>query len=566
VPTDVRFLVVGPSEGPAAGAAADAEWRDALLAAFWRYERALLANDLDTLDELFLDDPATLRGDAGGVLVGHEQISLFRRSRGATTGLPATRNVEKLHVQVHGPTTAVVVAEIRREDDGGYGLQTQVWVAIPAQQGTVWRVAAAQVHRSPAAQRPARATSSVTTECVPDVDPVWRLRGEPLVAGADSGPLKGLSVAVKDLFAVAGHRTGAGNPAWLAESPRAAQHATAVARLLDAGAEVTGLAQTDELAYSLSGTNVHYGTPPNPTASGVVPGGSSSGPASAVALGLVDVGLGTDTGGSVRVPASYCGLCGIRPTHGAVPATGVVPLAPSFDTVGWLTRSVETLAQVGEVLLPPDTAAVETPTELLFAEDLAALAEPEVATALAATLPALAAAAGLPVRRITALAGGRLDEWVTAFRHHQGYEANQAHGTWFEAHRGALGPGIAGRFAAAAAVTPAQFARAQGTRAQVRATLDTTLLGGGAVLVMPASSSPAPRADLAEDVKDRVRAATLTLTCPAGHAGLPVVVLPLLWVRERPVGLALVGARGSDRALLALATRIGTAWPLPPTI
>jgi Asp-tRNA(Asn)/Glu-tRNA(Gln) amidotransferase A subunit family amidase len=281
-----------------------------------------------------------------------------------------------------------------------------------------------------------------------------------------------------------------------------------------------------------------------------------------VALGLADVGLGTDTGGSVRVPASYCGLFGIRPTHGAVAADGVVPLAPSFDTVGWLARDADTLARAGAVLLPPADPGLAQPTELLVADDLVALAEPEVAAALGAALPALALAARLPTRRLAAVADGRLGDWLTTFRHHQGWEANAVHGAWVAAHPGALGPGIAGRFAAAAAVTAEQLAVAQRTRAEVRRALGTAL-GGGAVLVLPASSSPAPPIDLADDVKDQVRGATLTLTSGAGLAGLPVVVVPLLRVRGRPVGVALLGAAGTDHSLLALATRLAAALPPP---
>lgn len=167
---------------------------------------------------------------------------------------------------------------------------------------------------------------------------VWRERGNPLVAGSGSGPLHGVRLAVKDVHAVAGHRLGAGNPAWLAEAEPQRAHSWAVGALLAAGADVTGIARTDEFAYSLNGTNAHYGTPPNPAAPGRVPGGSSGGPAAAVALGQADAGLGSDTAGSIRVPASYCGLHGLRPTHGAVPATGMLPLAPSFDTVAWLAR------------------------------------------------------------------------------------------------------------------------------------------------------------------------------------------------------------------------------------
>ncbi|MGH3390196.1 MAG: amidase family protein, partial [Actinomadura sp.] len=154
---------------------------------------------------------------------------------------------------------------------------------------------------------------------------IWRVIGDPLVPGVPDGPLSGSRVAVKDLFAVAGQRIGGGNPDRLAGAAVQPEHAWAVRALLDAGADVIGIAQTDELAFSLFGTNAHYGTPPNPAAPGRIPGGSSNGPVAAVALGQAEIGLGTDTGGSIRVPASYCGLYGIRPTHGAVPVEGVQP-------------------------------------------------------------------------------------------------------------------------------------------------------------------------------------------------------------------------------------------------
>ncbi|GAB3171285.1 hypothetical protein GCM10027059_39280 [Myceligenerans halotolerans] len=184
---------------------------------------------------------------------------------------------------------------------------------------------------------------------------VWRVLGDDggaLVAPTASGVLDGETVAVKDLFAVAGQRVGAGNPAWLAEAPVETAHAPAVARLLEAGASVAGIARTEEFAWSLTGANAHYGTPPNPAAPGRISGGSTSGPATAVAGGEVSIGLGTDTSGSIRVPAAYQGLWGFRPTHGAISGEGVLPLAPSFDTVGWLSRDPGLLARVGDVLLP----------------------------------------------------------------------------------------------------------------------------------------------------------------------------------------------------------------------
>jgi len=164
--------------------------------------------------------------------------------------------------------------------------------------------------------------------------------------GAPTGPLAGLTFGLKDLFDVAGHRTGFGSPDWLATQPPAHAHAAVLTALLTAGASLSGRTHTEEMAFSLTGENAHYGTPVNPAAPGRVPGGSSSGSASAVAAGLVDVAIGSDTGGSVRAPASYCGVYGIRPTHGAVSLAGACPLAPSFDTAGWFARDAARLARV----------------------------------------------------------------------------------------------------------------------------------------------------------------------------------------------------------------------------
>src|SRR5262249_46884684 len=171
------------------------------------------------------------------------------------------------------------------------------------------------------------------------------------IEGRREGPLAGTTFVAKDLYDVAGYRTGAGNPDWERTHPAATATAPAVLMLLEAGATLTGKSCTDELAFSLDGINVHYGTPLNPAFPDRLPGRSSSRSASAVAAGLVAFAIGTDTSGSIRVPASYCGIYGFRPSHGAVPVAGIVPLAPSFDTAGWLARDAGTLRRVGSVLL-----------------------------------------------------------------------------------------------------------------------------------------------------------------------------------------------------------------------
>src|ERR1700746_930562 len=161
------------------------------------------------------------------------------------------------------------------------------------------------------------------------------VRGERFrVEGKAGGPLAGLTFAAKDLFDVAGHVTGGGNPDWPRGRPVPARHAWAVQTLLDAGATLIGKTITDEVSLGILGENPFDGTARNPRAPGRVPGGSSSGSAVAVAAGLCDTALGTDTGGSVRVPSSFCGLYGIRPTHGRLRLGGLVPAGPAPGTPG----------------------------------------------------------------------------------------------------------------------------------------------------------------------------------------------------------------------------------------
>ncbi len=161
------------------------------------------------------------------------------------------------------------------------------------------------------------------------------------LAATGEGPLSGLTFVVKDIIDVAGHRTGCGNPTWLATHPPATVHAVCVEQLLAAGGRAVGKTISDEIAFSLLGENHFYGTPLNPAAPDRIPGGSSSGSASAVACGLADFALGTDTGGSVRVPASNCGLWGLRPSHGFVSVAGVMPFAPrSTRSASWPETSM----------------------------------------------------------------------------------------------------------------------------------------------------------------------------------------------------------------------------------
>ncbi|MGD0810948.1 MAG: amidase [Acidimicrobiales bacterium] len=397
---------------------------------------------------------------------------------------------------------------------------------------------------------------------------------ERLAAGRQGGPLAGVRFAAKDLFDVAGMRTGAGNPDWLEDALVAAEHAPAVGALLAAGADLWGKTVTDELAFSLSGTNCHYGTPLNSRAPGRIPGGSSSGSASAVAGGAVELALGTDTAGSVRVPASYCGIFGLRPTHGRIDASGVVPLAPSFDTVGLLAVDGPVLAAGWRAMLAGaashPTAAFVRPRalrRLVLASDLLELVDEATRAAVVSAATGLAGQLRMDLieARLSSHGGslaargasrpGELAGWRDSFRVVQLVEAWQAHGAWITGQQPSFGPGIAARFGAAAAASPQQAERARAVRADVHRCL-ARFLGDDAVLVQPSASGPAPPFDMTPEAKDELRGRTLTLTAPAGMVGAPVLSLPLAEVDGLPVGVALVGLPGDDDALVEIAGQV----------
>jgi amidase len=213
--------------------------------------------------------------------------------------------------------------------------------------------------------------------------------------GAANGPLAGLTFGLKDIYDVAGAKTGFGCPDWLRSHEAAARTAPAAQMLLDAGAHLVGKTHTEEMAWSLTGENAHYGTPVNVSGPGRAPGGSSSGWATVVAAGLVDFSIGSDTGGSVRLPASYCGILGLRPTHGRISLDGVCPLASSFDTCGWFARDAAVFERVGRVLLG-DAAPAPKPGRLLVAQDAFAFAEAGAITALNPALDRDASLLGKP--------------------------------------------------------------------------------------------------------------------------------------------------------------------------
>lgn len=383
------------------------------------------------------------------------------------------------------------------------------------------------------------------------VDPVRAFMPFPPVAvpSAPEGPLAGLTLAVKDLFDVAGYPTGCGCPMKLAQSGIKSVTAPAVQRLLDAGARFVGKTHTDELAWSLYGMNAHFGTPVNPAAPDRIPGGSSSGSAAAVAAGLADIGVGTDTGGSVRAPSSFCGLWGIRPTHARISLDGCMDLAASFDTCGLFARDARTLQLAGDAVLGEDAIVLPENPRLLRPVEMVARLGAEQKAIWERVFGAMEA------EDATIYPEGGADALYEAYRVLQGCDAKRSVVPFIESSGMPLVRGIDERCAHAKSMTDADEAAANALRQAFRTSIDT-LLGGDGVLLAPVVHDAPFRLDAGQEVFDGFRHLAMRLLCVGGMSGLPQVVFPAGRVDGAPFGLSLIGPRGSDRSLIALAARL----------
>ena len=411
------------------------------------------------------------------------------------------------------------------------------------------------------------------------------------VPNAQSGPLAGFSLGVKDIFDVAGHVTGCGNPGKLSRGRIAQRTAPAVQAILDAGARFAGKTQTDELAFSLFGQNSHFPHPVNPAAPGRVTGGSSSGSAAAVAGGLADIATGSDTGGSIRAPASFCGLVGLRTTHGAISLEGAMPLAPSLDTFGWFARDVDVYERVAEIIFGDPRIAPHPPAGTFSPQ----AGRRGLATAFAPPSPRSSRGEGkgegqLPkfnplrftalddllrgqaeaaeYRRMAAIVASVIGEPRTApplvhaiddlywcFRRIQGFEAWAAHGVWISAEDRGLGPGVRERFAFGSTIDATTYKAETKRRAAFRAEL-AALLGDDGILILPTVPGAAPRIDSTQDAFQAYRERALRLLCWSGLSGFPQITLPLGGVDGAPFGISLLGPAGGDLALIGLGRTI----------
>jgi amidase len=372
------------------------------------------------------------------------------------------------------------------------------------------------------------------------------------IKGAASGPLAGLSAVVKDMYDIAGERTGCGSPDWLATQAPAAHHCPPVQKILDAGATITGKTVCDEFFYSVSGANAHYGTPLNARAPGRLPGGSSAGSAAACGAGLCDFALGSDTGGSVRVPASFNGIYGLRPTHERIEHTGVTDMAPTFDVPGWFAATPGVFRKIGPVLLDSRRVAAKI-ERVVVLEDAFAQAEEPVADLLRTVLEFMSD--DLPEMIHSKIAPDGFDPWREAFRILQAYEVWQTFGGFVTAHQPKLGPGVRERMEFAATVTGAQADAARSVQLRAREHI-RQITAPGTILALPTSPAIAPKIETTTAEMEEFRVRVMRLTCTAGVSGLPQMSIPAGTVNGCPIGLSFIGWAGGDEALLDLACEL----------
>mgnify|MGYP006275442233 CR=1 FL=1 len=368
----------------------------------------------------------------------------------------------------------------------------------------------------------------------------------PYLRGENNKLLSNLTFGVKDIFDIAGYPTAFGSPDWLNSHPVPTETSSSILSLIQNGATLVGKTHTDELTYSILGVNAHYGTPINPISPNRVPGGSSSGSAVAVAGQLVDFAIGSDTGGSVRTPASFCGIYGIRPTHGRISLDHARPLAKSFDTLGWFARDPKILDAVGKVLLANQSLTSVTDYEFIVPEQAWSLIPNDLRNRCALKIKEIFS----DYRVINSdIPSFDLSSWAQTFRTIQAYEIWQEHGQWASNHMENFGPGIKDRFLFASKVTSESVSKAIEARQEIQNLLNSLLIKK--FFIIPTVSNFAPLLDSTQAEFEEFRQ-----KCIAGLGGLPQITIPLASTNDGAFGISLVGAKDSDLVLLNLVKQL----------
>ena len=378
-----------------------------------------------------------------------------------------------------------------------------------------------------------------------DIYSAFILKGEPLLVGKTFGALKDLSFGLKDVFDVAGYPTSFGSPDWLRTHEIPTETAPIVTQLLDAGATLVGKTHTDELTYSILGMNAHFGTPVNPLCPERVPGGSSSGSAVAVAGGLVDFAVGSDTGGSVRLPASFCGIYGIRPTHGIISLQHARPLAKSFDTLGWFARDTKTLLDVGCVLLEGESnQALEF--KIIIPKQALAVLTNELQEIFLQNVKGIFKDFQVEEQDLEWM---QLRNFAETFRVIQAREIWLEHGQWASQNLEHFGPGIKQRFLIAKDISEEAASSARDVRKTIQEHLNQSLTPNTLFLV-PTAGNLAPMLTSSAEELEQFRKDTFQLVSIAGLGGLPQVNIPAFKINSSGFGISLIGAQHTDIKLL----------------
>ncbi|XP_078155409.1 amidase 1 [Carex rostrata] len=391
-------------------------------------------------------------------------------------------------------------------------------------------------------------------------------------------PLQGLTFAVKDIFDMEGFISGFGNLDWARTHAPAKSTSPVVLATLNAGATCLGRTVMDEMAYSINGENKHYGTPTNPCVPDRVPGGSSSGSAVAVAGKLVNFSLGTDTGGSVRVPAAYCGIFGFRPSHGIISSEGVIPMAQIFDTVGWFARDLQTLMQAGQVLLQLVPETRNQPTHISIPRDcFETLGLPSDKTYqimnvstekkygsqlinnenldgyICKNVPSIHKLIGIYEGKVATLPALAVISHAMRLIQRSEFKAN--HEEWINATKPDFGPGIKERIYEALTANYDDLDLCSVIRAELKYAL-TNLLGDYGILAIPTVPGPPPKLSMDASDLENFRARAFSLLSIAGMTGFCQINIPLGMHNNLPVSISLLAKHGSDMFLLHVAQEL----------
>ena len=365
-----------------------------------------------------------------------------------------------------------------------------------------------------------------------------------------NGNLKNLKFVLKDMCDVKNIKTSCGNPDFYKACEPAKKHAEFLSNILSEGAILEGITICDEFFYSVIGENSHYGTPKNLNAPNCVPGGSSSGSAAALTTDLFDFSIGSDTGGSVRVPASFCGLLGIRPTHGRINANGVYPMAPSFDTIGWFSNNIKTFQKIGEVLLDKNENENITFNQFVIAEDLLELVDTDIKNQFDSYYKELH-----PNIKHIRLSKFSKSEIADNFRILQAGEIKEHVIPWIEKNKPKISLEINSRIEMASEILPLEIDAAKTFRQEIISEINNSLPEGD-IAIFPTTPFSAPKCGQSDQDLGSDRKKIMEMTSIAGMTSRPQISIPKFKGKTGPVGISILGWQYSDEILLNKLTEI----------